>query len=119
MTLETLPEEIKSQWIAADGEMRLTVMPKGDSNNSAVLANFVNAVRSVAPEATGPAVQIYESGRAVTKAFQMASLTAVIAITVLLVAILRRPRDVAYVMLPLLTHRSWHHHRLRRLRSEA
>jgi len=56
----------------------------------------------VAPEATGPAVQIYESGRAVTKAFQMASITAVIAIAVLLFAILRRPRDVAYVMLPLL-----------------
>nr|WP_298689337.1 MMPL family transporter [uncultured Dongia sp.] len=102
LTLETLPDEIKSQWIAADGEMRLTVMPKGDSNDSAVLANFVNAVRGVAPEATGPAVQIYESGRAVTKAFQMASITAVIAIAILLFAILRRPRDVAYVMLPLL-----------------
>jgi hopanoid biosynthesis associated RND transporter like protein HpnN len=102
MTLETLPDEIKSQWIAADGEMRLTVMPKGDSNDSAVLANFVTAVRSVAPEATGPAVQIYEAGRAVTKAFQMASLTAIIAIAILLFAILRRPRDVAYVMLPLL-----------------
>ena len=102
VTLETLPDEIKSQWIAADGEMRLTVMPKGDSNDSAVLANFVTAVRSVAPEATGPAVQIYEAGRAVTKAFQMASLTAIIAIAILLFAILRRPRDVAYVMLPLL-----------------
>jgi hopanoid biosynthesis associated RND transporter like protein HpnN len=102
VTLDTLPDEIRSQWVAADGEMRLTVMPKGDSNDSAVLANFVNAVRSVAPEATGPAVQIYESGRAVTKAFQVASLTAVIAIAVLLIVILRRPRDVAYVMLPLL-----------------
>ncbi|MBK8158016.1 MAG: MMPL family transporter [Rhodospirillaceae bacterium] len=102
LTVDTLPEEIKSQWIAPNGEMRLTVMPKGDSNDSAVLANFVTAVRSVAPEATGPAVQIYESGRAVTKAFQMASITAVIAIAVLLFAILRRPRDVAYVMLPLL-----------------
>lgn len=102
VTLDTLPDEIKSQWIASNGEMRLTVMPKGDSNDSAVLANFVTAVRSVAPEATGPAVQIYESGRAVTKAFQMASITAVIAIGILLFVILRRPRDVAYVMLPLL-----------------
>ncbi len=102
VTLDTLPDEIKSQWVAKDGEMRLTVMPKGDSNDSAVLADFAYAVRSVAPEATGPAVQIYESGRAVTKAFQIASLTAVIAIAVLLFIILRRPRDVAYVMLPLL-----------------
>lgn len=102
VTLDTLPDEIKSQWIAANGEMRLTVMPKGDSNDSEVLAKFVNAVRHVAPGATGPAVQIYESGQAVTKAFQIASVTAIISIAVLLFIILRRPRDVAYVMLPLL-----------------
>jgi hopanoid biosynthesis associated RND transporter like protein HpnN len=102
VSLDTLPEEIRSQWIAPNGEMRVTVMPKGDSNDSAVLANFVEAVRSVAPEATGPAVQIYESGRAVTKAFQIASATAIVAIAILLFLILRRPRDVAYVMLPLL-----------------
>ncbi len=102
LSIATLPPEIKSQWVAADGEMRLTVMPKGDSNDSAVLAEFVNAVRSVAPQATGPAVQIYESGRAVTKAFQTASITAIIAIAVLLFVILRRPRDVLYVLLPLI-----------------
>lgn len=102
LTVETLPAEIKSEWIAADGSWRLTVMPKGDSNDNAVLAAFVTAVRNVAPHATGPAVQIYESGRAVTKAFQMATLTALIAITLLLIVILRRVLDVIFVLLPLL-----------------
>jgi predicted RND superfamily exporter protein len=67
-----------------------------------VLADFVTAVRSVAPHATGPAVQIYESGRAVTRAFQIATLTAVVAIALLLAMVLRRLRDVIYVLLPLL-----------------
>ena len=102
LTIETLPPELKAEWIAPDGSWRLTVMPKGDSNDNAVLAGFVNAVRAVAPQATGPAVQIYESGRAVTHAFQMATLTAIIAITILLGLILRRPRDVIYVLAPLL-----------------
>ena len=102
LTVETLPAELKSEWIAPDGSWRLTVMPKGDSNDNAVLASFVTAVRAVAPQATGPAVQIYESGRAVTHAFQIATLTAIVAITILLGAILRRPRDVIYVLAPLL-----------------
>lgn len=102
LSLDTLPEDLRAEWIAADGSMRLTVMPRGDSNDNAVLAAFVEAVRKVAPQATGPAVQIYESGRAVTRAFQSASLTAIVAIALLLAIILRRPRDVAYVLLPLL-----------------
>jgi hopanoid biosynthesis associated RND transporter like protein HpnN len=102
LTVDTLPEELKAEWIAADGTWRLTVMPNGDSNNNATLAAFVNAVRQVAPTATGPAVQIYESGRAVTKAFQTATLTALVAIGLLLIVILRRLRDVIYVLLPLL-----------------
>jgi hopanoid biosynthesis associated RND transporter like protein HpnN len=102
LTVETLPEEIKSEWIAKDGSWRLTVMPKGDSNDNSTLAAFVQAVRNVAPQATGPAVQIYESGRAVTRAFQVATLTAIIAITILMIVVLRRLRDVIYVLAPLL-----------------
>jgi hopanoid biosynthesis associated RND transporter like protein HpnN len=102
LSVDTLPDDIRRDWIAADGSWRLTVMPKGDSNDNTVLADFVTAVRSVAPHATGPAVQIYESGRAVTRAFQIATLTAVVAIALLLAMVLRRLRDVIYVLLPLL-----------------
>lgn len=102
LSVETLPAEIRSEWIADDGYWRLAVMPKGDSNDNAVLAGFVNAVRQVAPQATGPAVQIYESGRAVTRAFQFATLTAIVAITLLLGVVLRAVRDVLFVLVPLL-----------------
>ena len=102
LTLDTLPPEIKADWIAADGEARVMVVPKGDNNNSATLEKFVTAVRSVAPDATGPAVQIYESGRAVADAFRIATLTALGAITLLLFLILRRVRDVFFVLATLL-----------------
>ena len=102
VTLDTLPPEIKSDWIAADGTARVAVFPSGDDNNSENLAKFVASLRTVAPDVTGPAVQIYESGRAVSDAFRTATLTALVAVTLLLFAVLRRVRDVLYALAPLL-----------------
>jgi hypothetical protein len=101
VSLDTLPPEIKNDWIAKDGSARIAVFPSGDDNNSANLAKFVNALRSVTPDVTGPAVQIYESGRAVSNAFRTATLTALVALTLLLFVVLRRPRDVIHVLAPL------------------
>jgi uncharacterized protein len=101
VTLETLPPEVKNDWIAKEGEARVAIFPSGDDNNSTNLAKFVTAIRSIAPDATGPAVQIYESGRAVSNAFRTATLTALVAATLLLFLVLRRVRDVIHVLAPL------------------
>ncbi len=53
VTLDTLPPEIKSDWIAADGTARVAIFPSGDDNNSENLAKFVAALRTVAPDVTG------------------------------------------------------------------
>src|SRR5262249_22632861 len=84
VTLDTLTPEIKNDWIAKDGTARVAIFPSGDDNNSENLAKFVTALRSVAPDVTGPAVQIYESGRAVSDAFRTATLTALVTVTLLL-----------------------------------
>jgi hypothetical protein len=102
LTIDTLPDEIRRDWVAADGEVRIMVVPKGDSNNNAVMTRFVDAVRQVAPQASGPAVQIYEAGNAVSRAFRDATLWAIAAITILLLAIVRRLWDVFLVLCPLL-----------------
>ncbi|HET6158535.1 MAG TPA: MMPL family transporter [Dongiaceae bacterium] len=101
LTVDTLPPEIRNDWVAADGQARLMVIPKGNSNDNAVLERFVTAVQKVAPNASGPAVQIYEAGHAVSKAFRVATLLAVAAVALLLGVILRRFIDVVYVLLPL------------------
>ncbi|HEY1797973.1 MAG TPA: MMPL family transporter [Stellaceae bacterium] len=102
VTLATLPEELRADWVTPDGRARVEVFPKGDARDNAVLERFVAAVRTVAPNATGTPVTIQESGHLITHAFLEAGIIAVIAITVLLAAILRRPRDVALVFAPLL-----------------
>src|SRR5262249_17215112 len=57
LTIDTLPPEIRNDWISPGGLAKLVVIPKGDSNDNAVLERFVTAVQRVAPNANGPAVQ--------------------------------------------------------------
>lgn len=102
LTLDTLPDEVRRDWIAPDGEVRIMVVPRGDSNNNNVLTRFVHAVQGVAPQASGPAVQIFEAGNAVSRAFRDATVWALAAIMILLLIIVRKPRDVFLVLCPLL-----------------
>jgi hopanoid biosynthesis associated RND transporter like protein HpnN len=101
LTVDTLPPEVRNDWIASDGRARVLVIPAGDSNDNAVLGRFITAVRTVAPEANGSAVQIYEAGGAVSRAFQIATMFALASMAVLLGIILRRPVDVLMVLVPL------------------
>jgi uncharacterized protein len=102
VSLATLPDDLRADWVTPGGRARVEVFPKGDARDNAVLERFVAAVRTVAPDATGTPVTIQESGHLITHAFLTAGIIAVIAIAVLLAAILRRPRDVALVFAPLL-----------------
>jgi len=102
VNLDTLPEDLRRSWIAPDGRARVEAFPRGDARDNAVLERFVAAVRTVAPDSTGTPVTIQESGRTISTAFVEAGIIAVAAITLLLGAVLRRARDVALVIAPLL-----------------
>ncbi|HZL01250.1 MAG TPA: hypothetical protein VFC47_15280, partial [Caulobacteraceae bacterium] len=101
VTLATLPPEIARDWLAADGEARVSVIPKGDSNDNATLARFTRAVLAVAPKATGTPIGIQRGARTVAGAFIEAGVLSFIVITLLLFAVLRRARDVAITMAPI------------------
>ena len=100
VSLATLPDEIKREWLTPDGRARVEVFPK-DAKDNAALQRFVDAVLKVAPEATGSPVTILESANTVTHAFAVAGVIAVVAIAALLLVVLRRPRDVVMVLAPL------------------
>jgi hypothetical protein len=102
VTLETLPDDLRRQWVAVDGRSRVEVFPKGDANDNQTLRRFVAAVRAVAPEATGAPVSIQEWSGAIVRAFLQAGVWALLAITVLLAFTLRRATDVLLTLAPLL-----------------
>jgi uncharacterized protein len=102
VTLSTIPQDIATQWITPDGRARIQVLPNGDPENTEILRRFVTAVVDIAPNATGPAVLLYEAGQTVIHAFILAGIFALSAVTVLLLIALRRVRDVLLTLIPLL-----------------
>src|SRR5262249_13982744 len=102
VTLETLPPDLRRDWVAPEGLPRIQVYPNGDASNHVVLRKFVAAVRTLAPEATGAPISIQESAATIVDAFRKAGIFALIAIALLLAIVLQRVRDVALVLAPLL-----------------
>ena len=102
VTIDTLPPSLKSAWVAADGEVRIEARPSGDGNDNAVLHRFVDAVRKVAPQASGGPVFIVEAAATIVKAFLQAAVWSLLSIALILFVALRRWRDVALTLAPLL-----------------
>jgi uncharacterized protein len=102
VTRANLPPDLVSQWVTPDGQARIEVAPKGDSNNNEVLQNFARAVLAVAPNATEGPISILEARRAVVFAFIEAGACALLSIGILLWITLRRFGDVMLTLVPLL-----------------
>ena len=101
VTLQSLPADIVADWRTPDGRARVSVTPKGDVNDNVVLGRFIDAVAKVAPDVTGTPIGIREGGRVVVAAFLEAGALSFLAITGLLFLVLRRVRDVAITMAPI------------------
>jgi len=102
---DDLPEVLRGQWIGQDGLWLLKVYPAADERNRPVLdperlGAFVTAVRSIAPEALGPPVQIYESTRLIKREYIKASCYAIAVILLLLLLDFRSLPDTLCAMLP-------------------
>jgi hypothetical protein len=101
VTANDLPEEIRGQMLAADGRARVQVIPSVDLGDSKVLEQFVDSVRALAPDATGPAVTLLEWGRVTSDAMQEALLAGVIAMTAFLFWLWRNVWDTVLAVFPL------------------
>ncbi len=102
VSLETLPAAFRRDWVAPDGRWRVQVFPRGDMRDNALLRRFARAVQRIVPQAVGSAVAVDEWTRLAPRAFATAGLLALLTISLLLLAVLRRLRDVVLVLTPLL-----------------
>ena len=102
ITRDDLPADLVKQWVSTDGHYRVTVFPRENLNDQAAMRRFVTAVHTVAPDAIGFPVIYLEAGDAVVKAFKQAFLMALVAVTVLLLILLRPKADTILVLTPLL-----------------
>jgi hopanoid biosynthesis associated RND transporter like protein HpnN len=102
ITRDSLPSDLARDWVTPDGQARVDVAPKGDSNDNEVLSTFAHAVQAVAPDATEGPISILEARRTVVTAFLEAGACALISISIILWITLRRISDVLLTLIPLL-----------------
>ncbi|EHH68055.1 MMPL family transporter [Gluconobacter morbifer] len=102
ITLDSIPQDIRRDYVLPDGRARLTIHPNGQMSETPVLHRFVSQLRSVNPDVAGPAMEITESANTIVHAFTVAAISALIMIAIILLVVLRRLLDAALVMAPLL-----------------
>ncbi len=103
VTMKSLPPELVHQWMTTDGQTRVDIAPKGDTNSNAVLERFADAVQAAEPDASEGPISILDARRTVLVAFSEAGACALISITLILWITLRRFGDVLLTLVPLLT----------------
>lgn len=102
VTIDTLDESIRERYVAPDGRWRLEISPSGDMRDEGKLYEFVDAVKAVSGEAIGAAVNVAGSARTVAQSMIMATLAAFVLVVLIVWPALRKVRDVALVLSPLL-----------------
>jgi hopanoid biosynthesis associated RND transporter like protein HpnN len=114
VTLASLPEDLRRNWIAADGRALVDASPRRPAGlrhaaggaaavrDDALLRRFALAVQRVAPGASGGPISVLGAADLIVDAFVQAALLAVATITLLLWLAFRRFGDVLLTMVPLL-----------------
>lgn len=106
-TLEELPPSLREQMLAPSGEARIQVIPSEDLSREGAREAFVDAVRTIAPHATGVSVNLVEFGRATARSLRQALAFALISIAILLFVLTRSTRDVLLILAPLILAGAW------------
>ena len=101
VTVESITDDVRRDWVTPDGRAKIAVYPKGDARDHDVLEAFTAAVKTVSSEASGAPVSIQESGWTVETAFVKAGAFGILAIAGLVWAVLRRGSDVLRLLAPL------------------
>lgn len=102
VTLDSLPPNLRADWVTADGRARIEVLPKARHGDHARIRDFVRAVQAIAPDAAGDPIAIAETKQLILGAFGEAAALSLAAITLLLAITLRSVRAVALTLAPVL-----------------
>lgn len=102
ITEATLAPEIKTDWFLTDGRVRVEALPTAAAQTTRGLHQFARAVVALAPNAGGPAISIIATANTILKSFQEAAIWAFLAITLILLLVLRSLRDSLLVLATLL-----------------
>jgi hypothetical protein len=101
VSLMSLPQALRDDYMTPDGRARIEVYPKQNMADNRQLREFVTTVQAVAPTATGTPVTLLKAGEVVMGACLQATFSAMLAVSVVLAVVLRRVSQALLIILPL------------------
>ncbi|HJL41334.1 MAG TPA: MMPL family transporter [Myxococcales bacterium LLY-WYZ-16_1] len=107
LSFDDLPEPVRRRLIGRDGSLLLRIHPAENVWEDEAKARFVKALRSVDPEVTGIPVQSYEASRLMLRGYIQGGLLSLGLVLLVLAFDLRRLRDVASALVPLVLGAGW------------
>jgi hopanoid biosynthesis associated RND transporter like protein HpnN len=96
-----VPLLLRERYLAADGTLRLEILPEGGGVTFTERQGFVSAVLRVLPDAAGGARTAIAAGEVIGGAMIQASVTAAVLVALLVLLVLRSWRLLLLVMVPL------------------
>ncbi|QJU57520.1 MMPL family transporter [Sphingomonas sp. AP4-R1] len=102
VTRATLPADLVRDWIAPDGRERIQLFPAGNASDNRVIHRFRDAVETVTPAISGLPVATQAAAETVAGAFVQAGVIAFLLVSLLLFAVLRDVREVAFTLAPVI-----------------
>jgi uncharacterized protein len=106
-TIEDIPTDMREEWLASDGRVRIRVLPEGDIGTPQQMKQFTERVQTVAPDASGAPASVTGAGQAILAAFGEAILYTVLSIGIVVAVLRRRVADVLLVLVPLAVAALW------------
>lgn len=101
VTLDALPEGLKTRYLADEKHWRVDILPREDVRDRAALKRFVDAVEREFPDVSGGALQSTRAGEVISTAMAQATAIALLVITVILFLLIGRPILIALMIMPL------------------
>ncbi len=102
ITRETLPAVLRRDWETPDGRYRLMVFPSGNTDDADTMRRFRAAVADLTPAISGLPVATQAAATTVAGAFIQAGIIAFLAVSLLLLLVLRNAREVAFTLAPVI-----------------
>ena len=107
VTLDDLPDDIRRDWIAPDGTVRVQAIPTAAATDGDELEAFAARMQAVSAAATGVPIIIAEAGKVVRQSFAQAVLMTAIAIIAIIALVRRSLADVVLILTPLVLASLW------------
>jgi len=107
VTLRDVPEELRRKFIGSSGRFLLQIHPRVDIWDREGATRFVEELRSVDPDVTGPPIITYEAIRLMEKAYRQGTIYAFVLVAGLAALMIRRVTETCLALVPLVLGTLW------------